>query len=212
MRIYCPGCDAKLKVEEDDLDEKIDCPKCDKRFRLSNAEEVDAPRRKKGNSKADKTRAFPLVPVLLGGGGFLFVVVIAVIAVVLNSGNDNAKPINVAQNQPNGQPKPQFEPNRPNGGFQPSNPVATGPQSTKPDNGGVATRPNTPDTKKSEKPQSPLELLFAKEVNESPPPKFRAALLEKEKESLPLTVPTFFSLRLARQPAKAQPAKITKLT
>jgi S1-C subfamily serine protease len=217
MRIECPSCDAKLRVSIPDDDTRIECPKCGVRFRVAQAEEDDddeddTPVRKKGKkSKRDEKKGFPVAQV--AGISVAAVVAIGAVVWVVTSrpkpeeqkpAAETAGAAPVRSDAPTPQPRIQV----------PGPKQETPPKSQPKTNPSVGTRPggaSRPEAKQEA--PDPLKDLFLSSVD-APPPMIKGATLKRDAEALPLDVPTFYSLRLARQPAKttAAVAKLAKLT
>jgi S1-C subfamily serine protease len=222
MRIECPNCDANLRVAIPDDDTRIECPKCGIRFRVAEADEDDddeddAPVRKKRgkNSKDDEKRGLPVGKVV--GVAVAAVVAIGAVSwVVMSRPKEEPKPAPETAgaapvqpdvpNQPNITPRPRPQFTGPE--FPPELAPKLTPKSGRP---GTVTRPKSTTPEPREETPDPLADLFRASVD-MPPPTMKAATLNRDADALPLDVPTFYSLRVARLPANAPPPKTGKLT
>jgi S1-C subfamily serine protease len=219
MRIQCPSCDAKLRVAIPDDDTRIECPKCGVRFRVAEAEDDDdddeAPSRKKRGKKSKgdgDEKGFPVGQVVgISTAGILAVG--AVVFVVMGRPKEEPKPAPeaaaVTPSRPETPPQPNIprpQPQVPRPNVTPNLPAPAPKGNPRPG------RPSGDRPEPKEETPEPLAELFRTAVDR-PPPTIKAATLDRDADALPLDVPTFYSLRIARQPAKAAaPKAIGKLT
>ncbi len=231
MPVYCPECDARVRVAHDD-DRPVRCGECGEKFRPSEVEEDDPPARKSsrgqsGGRKENKSKALIIVGVVCGMGVVLVGGVCAILIVLLGGGSNEAKattdksPPTVAKPttpartsptfpkgfvpyEPDPEPEPPVGPRPDNPAGNPFSPTTGGRPPMPPPPPPTGPGPTTPP-----KGFNPLDELFAMPVDK-PPPTTKVGVLTKKAEDAPLTVPTFHSLMVANKLVK--PSAQTKLT
>lgn len=224
MRIECPHCQARVRVEDPDDDTPIRCPECRKKFTPPDPDDDDRPRRggkKRAREKAEAEEGNNKKGWIIAGGVVGTAAVGGIVAVVLMMGGDK-KPAEAANNnnsnsiQPQQPPPPRPQPVVP----QPDPAAVAGGGLGKTTNPTIAPNPNPP---KKVTPVGPAAVtippqyadLFRTPVS-APPRMIRAASLRPSATDLVPDVPTFHSLLQARKnPAGKDPAvapKAAKLT
>lgn len=245
MRINCPECDHRIRIDEDDEGRRITCPECGERFRPSDLEDEadDEPAPKKGGkkkpaakSKTDAKKGNQTVILAVVGGAAAVGLLLGGIAIAVYMWSDTSKPVKkdgtglVAVNNPPalrsqpgpGNPDPVTNPNpwvnNPSGngptqGNPPGTPANNPPGNSNP-NGVAVGGPTDPNRGKPASQPSlkdELDELFRDPIDVKPP-SVRVGVLKRDENTAPLDVPTFHSLKMARQTATAPVPKNVKLT
>lgn len=219
MRVRCPECDCRVRVPDDDEDARVKCPECGERFRPSELDDEEEPRRRKGAKRGTARRGestsgsggLVALFVVLSGAGLLLIVGIAMAVYFFTS----TPPAGVMITQPSGMTVNNNRPNQPPIPPPPNDPVRPGDPVSNPNNappsrpqGGNPNGP-PPFNPQPPNPVNPLDDLFRDSVDKQPLTT-RLAVLSKKPDDAPLTVPTFHSLLVANKLVKPSPQ--TKLT
>ncbi len=233
MRIECPHCEARVRLDEPPEDDTpIRCPECRKKFVPPETDDEDDRRpARKGGKKGGKRRAAEepksMVPWIAAGGVVAVAAVIGIVVVVMSSGSkpDPKPAADTAANttpppapQPAPRPAPRPAPNQ----TPPRTPTTAGVDpdvagDKPPGTQGVVVPPTGGPTRPVAVPQAAIPAQYAdlfRQAADRPPRTIRAASLRPKDADLVPEVPTFHSLLMARKtaPASTVAPKAAKLT
>ena len=226
MRIECPHCEARVRLDEPPEDDTpIRCPECRKKFVPPEMDDEDdrRPARKGGKKRRAAEEPKSMMPWIAAGGVVAVAAVVGIVVVVTSSGSKpaaataaNTTPQPQPRPQPQPQPQPQPAPNRtPARTPTAADPDVTGDKPSGTQGGGGTTTggPTRPVTVPQAAIPAQYVELFRQAVD-VPPRTIRAASLRPKDADLVPEVPTFHSLLMARKGAAATAAvpKTAKLT
>lgn len=221
MRVFCPDCDARVRVPIGNNNRRVVCTECGGKFRPSEADEEVTPssrdrsRQRTAENKEKAQETMRLGAVAGIGVGLLFIVFVGVALLMIFN-----QPKVVEAPPPTApaplviiRPQPQTQPVVPDEvRSQPE--VQTGvpaiPQNDRPSGTGSGTPAvATPSAAANPDPAVALDELF-QVAADKPPPTAKMAVLKRPADAAPIDVPTFHSLLVANN--LVRPSPLTKLT
>jgi S1-C subfamily serine protease len=221
MRVECPHCNARVRLDDPPEDDTpIKCPECRKKFAPPEPDDDDRPRRRKKKDRDAEKPVFTTAHWAIAGGVIAAALVGGGIVVAMTWGDGKpkaaAKAPEVAANNP-----PDRTPPRVGVELTPPvvrdtrQPTGTPQPAPDPDDGETKKpKPVAEDPVQAQLPGGPVVPpqhadLFRAPVS-APPPTIRAAQLRPAAAEIVPEIPTFHSLLLARKTAPAATAVVPK--
>lgn len=219
MRIECPHCSARVRLDEPpDDDTPIRCPECRKKFVPPDDDDRPARKKKGGRRREeDEEKKGRGVQFAIAGGVVALAAVVGIVVVVMVNKKDDPKPVAAANTNPDPAPTPPRptptptpQPQQP----QQQTPTPTPKKGTGPDidpDKNLNGKGGTPTTVvQAAQPIPPQYVELFRQTVSVPPRTIRAASLRPTAAETEPEVPTFHSLMLARKKGGDTPAPAPK--